>query len=87
MPPDQYCSAHSNLMLTVGAIDEKAKRTCEDVRDIKAILERWEEESKTEAIALAEQKTKNKIIWGSMGAAVIAGISAGVHILIKKLGG
>ena len=86
MPPDQYCPAHGPLMKSFGAVEEGLKNTREDVRDIKAILERWEEEAKTEAIALAEQKTRSRIVWAGLGTAAVAGISAGMNILIKKIG-
>jgi hypothetical protein len=73
-------------MKSLGAVEEGLKNTREDVRDIKTILERWEEEAKTEAIALADRKVKSKIIWAGMGTAAVAGISAAMSILIKKIG-
>jgi len=73
-------------MMTVGVIKEKAENTQNEVCEIKSILLRWEEEAKTEAIVLAERKAKSKILWAGLGTAAVAGISAGMNILIKKIG-
>jgi len=84
MPPE-YCPAHSDLMESQGAIKEGQKNMCEDLKEIKATLIRWEEESKAEAISQVEQKVRSKIIWVGVGTGAVAGISAAVHILIKKV--
>jgi len=86
MPPE-VCAAHGPLMENIGALKAQQKNTADDVCEIKQILLRWEAESKTEAIAAAEQKAKNKVVWGALGTAAVTGISAGVHFIIKKVMG
>ena len=83
----EYCSAHSDLMIKVGELTAYQRNTAEDVQDIKKILVRWEEEAKVEQEKTVELRTKTKLLWGGLGVATMAGISAGVSFLFKKFGG
>ena len=83
----EYCSKHSDLMQDVGEIKANQKNHSETLRCIKETLDRWEDESRTEAIAAVERKVKVKLIWGGLGTVAVAGISAGVNFLIKKIYG
>ena len=83
----EYCSAHSELMRSLGAVEANQEQLCKDVADIKKILEERTRIEKAEAKEQAEEKTKGKILYWGIGTAFVALISAATHYLIGKLCG
>jgi hypothetical protein len=80
----EYCPDHSKLMRSMGSVEEGQKHLCNDVAEIKKLLQGWAEKREKEADEKAEDKTKKKIFFAALGTSGVAAISAFTHWLINK---
>ena len=71
-------------MRSMGAVEEGQKHLCNDVAEIKKLLQAWAEKKEKEADEKAEDKAKRKIFFAAVGTSAVAAISAFTHWLTNK---
>ena len=81
-----YCPEHSEVMRSLGAIEEGNKSMAKDIGEIKTILQSQGKDIASDRIAQAKLDTRGKILYGLLLTAFVAVISEGVRYFMKFIG-
>ncbi len=82
-----FCDAHGPLMRTLGNLEQGQEDLCGKVDDMKEAFTKLTTELQDLKLREAKETTKANILYWAINGGFITAVSAGMHFLMKRLGG
>ncbi len=83
----EYCPEHGGVCEKIGRIEANTERLCEEMKESKALLEKILAQQTCARVTIAQEKVKTGILYWAIRVSGVAGVSAIVTHLYKRLCG